>query len=207
MPVIQTLYGSVLFRSRLEARWALYFDVIGIAWEYEKEGYEFADGTRYLPDFWLPQVCMWAEVKPETFTVGELHKAKCLVRETGFPCLMLDGMPALRSYGAVSFWKGELIVGAEEGNDYVLSMYHAYPLTERRFYGGTGGTIDPTDFAPLGMFNDVPRAVTAALSERFEMTPEEREQRRAFLHRQLAWIGRRDEAERTGQEFGEMLPE
>lgn len=40
MPVIQTLYGQVLFRSRLEARWAVYFDVIGIEWQYEKEGYE-----------------------------------------------------------------------------------------------------------------------------------------------------------------------
>lgn len=206
MPVIQTLYGRILFRSRLEARWALYFDVIGIEWEYEKEGYEFADGTRYLPDFWLPQVRMWAEVKPETFTAGELHKAKCLVRETRFPCLMLDGLPALRSYGAVSFWNNEFIVGIEEGNDYVLSMYHGYPVTERRFYGGTGET-GPVDFAPLGMFEDVSHAVAAALSERFEMTPEEYEQRRAFLHRQLAWIGRRDETEREGREFGEARPE
>ena len=38
-------------------------------------------------------------------------------------------------------------------------------------------------------------------------TPERTAERKAFLHRQLAWIGRRDEAERTGQEFGEMLPE
>ena len=34
-------------------------------------------------------------------------------------------------------------------------------------------------------------------------TPDRTAERKDFLHRQLAWIGRRDEAERIGQEFGE----
>ena len=38
-------------------------------------------------------------------------------------------------------------------------------------------------------------------------TPERIEQRREFLHRQLAWLGRRDEAERAGREFFEPQPE
>jgi hypothetical protein len=53
---IDTLYKGYLFRSRLEARWAKFFDALGIQWEYEKEGYDLGDAGWYLPDFWLPQV-------------------------------------------------------------------------------------------------------------------------------------------------------
>lgn len=36
---IDTRYRGYLFRSRLEARWAVYFDAIGLRWEYEREGF------------------------------------------------------------------------------------------------------------------------------------------------------------------------
>lgn len=38
-------------------------------------------------------------------------------------------------------------------------------------------------------------------------TKERMEQRREFLHRQLAWLGRRDEAERNGEKFSEPSPQ
>lgn len=47
---IETSYKGYRFRSRLEARWAVFFDALGIAWEYEPEGFELPSG-RYLPDF------------------------------------------------------------------------------------------------------------------------------------------------------------
>lgn len=59
---IETQYAGCRFRSRLEARWAVFFDTIGIDWQYEPEGYELADGRRYLPDFYLPRIG-WYEVK------------------------------------------------------------------------------------------------------------------------------------------------
>lgn len=78
---IQTEYKGHAFRSRLEARWAVYFDTLGIEWRYENQGYE-RDGSvyvmagedpvtvypeptplRYLPDFYLPQSGMFVEVK------------------------------------------------------------------------------------------------------------------------------------------------
>lgn len=63
---IDTPYKGHLFRSRLEARWAVFFDQLGLKWEYEPEGFVLSDGTRYLPDFRVktPQGCdMWIEVK------------------------------------------------------------------------------------------------------------------------------------------------
>lgn len=48
---IQTYYNGYHFRSRLEARWAVFFDALGVKYEYEPEGFETDDGTKYLPDF------------------------------------------------------------------------------------------------------------------------------------------------------------
>lgn len=53
---IETVYNGYKFRSRLEARWAVFFDAVGIKYEYEPEGFELDDGTRYLPDFRLLNV-------------------------------------------------------------------------------------------------------------------------------------------------------
>ena len=49
---IETKYNGFRFRSRLEARWAIFFDSIGLKYEYEIEGFEM-NGIRYLPDFYL----------------------------------------------------------------------------------------------------------------------------------------------------------
>lgn len=48
---IQTEYNGYIFRSRLEARWAVFFDALGVEYEYEPEGFELPSGKRYLPDF------------------------------------------------------------------------------------------------------------------------------------------------------------
>ena len=48
---IETKYKGYRFRSRLEARWAVYFDTLGVAWEYEPEGFDLGNGLYYLPDF------------------------------------------------------------------------------------------------------------------------------------------------------------
>jgi nucleoside 2-deoxyribosyltransferase len=48
---IQTVYKGYKFRSRLEARWAVFFDALGLEWEYEPEGFDLGDGVWYLPDF------------------------------------------------------------------------------------------------------------------------------------------------------------
>ena len=48
---IQTRYAGYRFRSRLEARWAVFFEALGIKWEHEPEGFELSCGVRYLPDF------------------------------------------------------------------------------------------------------------------------------------------------------------
>ena len=74
LQAIETHYAGHRFRSRLEARWAVFFNHLGIRWEYEPQGYmigpyfpecpTWVDTRRpYLPDFWLPGHRLWVEVK------------------------------------------------------------------------------------------------------------------------------------------------
>lgn len=61
---IETRYKGYRFRSRLEARWAVFFDALGLKWYYEPEGFICADGTHYLPDFFLHDLDAYVDVKP-----------------------------------------------------------------------------------------------------------------------------------------------
>lgn len=56
-------YGGVTFRSKLEADWAATLDTLGIRWQYEPETVRLPSGVTYLPDFWLPEIRTWIEVK------------------------------------------------------------------------------------------------------------------------------------------------
>ena len=81
---IPTHYNGYYFRSRLEARWAVFFDTLNIRWEYELEGFQIDENERYLPDFYLPDFKSWIEIKPEiqteNITSSEMwRKAKKLV--------------------------------------------------------------------------------------------------------------------------------
>lgn len=59
---IETSYNGYRFRSRLEARWAVFFDSLGIPYIYEPEGLNI-NGVTYLPDFYLPDCRQFFEVK------------------------------------------------------------------------------------------------------------------------------------------------
>lgn len=95
MKAIETSYKGYRFRSRLEARWAIYFDTLGVEWEYEPEGFILDDGTMYLPDFYIKDWDCYAEVKPAQFTEQEYNKCRGLDR----PCVLLDTSTPLVKHG------------------------------------------------------------------------------------------------------------
>lgn len=59
---IETHYNGYRFRSRLEARWAVFFDAMHMDYCYEREGFDL-DNKRYLPDFYFPDSKWFLEVK------------------------------------------------------------------------------------------------------------------------------------------------
>lgn len=71
---IPTYYNGNFFRARIEARHALFFDLIGLNYIYEIDGYPIPNQKAYLPDFWLPDLHCFAEVKPDYFGV---YKMQC----------------------------------------------------------------------------------------------------------------------------------
>lgn len=90
---IPTRYKGYSFRSRLEARWAVFFDHLGIRWDYEPQGFELGNGLRYLPDFWLPDWQLWVEVKPGPPDDAGREKAIRLCALHDKPVLVVSGMP------------------------------------------------------------------------------------------------------------------
>jgi hypothetical protein len=91
MKAIPTLYRGNVYRSRLEARWAAFFDVIGWCYTYEP-----FDTNGYIPDFLIHgDRPLLVEVKPAV-TRGDF----------------LDPIPKVEA-GLAGHWKGDyLIVGA-----------------------------------------------------------------------------------------------
>ena len=62
---METLYKGFRFRSRLEARWAMFFELAGVTWEFEPQPM-LVNGGPYLPDFFVKDGhrSFYHEVKP-----------------------------------------------------------------------------------------------------------------------------------------------
>jgi len=95
IPVIQQLYDGHQFRSRLEARFAFFWNRVGLSYEYEPRLFEFplsnhspllpthpSKTIKYEPDFYLPSLKVWIEVKPKYPKPIEIVKAYLLAKKT-----------------------------------------------------------------------------------------------------------------------------
>lgn len=81
-------YKGVVFRSRLEARWAAVFDHYSILWAYEPDVFETPAGP-YLPDFLLPDLNTYVEVKPGPCEFN-YRALRAVVQQTSKHFLILD---------------------------------------------------------------------------------------------------------------------
>ncbi len=91
---IPTRYAGCHFRSRLEARWAVFLDHLNIEWEYESQGFQLPSGARYLPDFKLPGLKMFLEIKGAEPVKADLKKVREFATEAkthGYVVLLLAG--------------------------------------------------------------------------------------------------------------------
>ena len=89
---IETIYKGYRFRSRLEARWAVFFDAAGIEYQYESEGYDLGDGFYYLPDFYIPDWDIFVEIKPAS-EYGYNEKADRLAQLSEKIVILCAGEP------------------------------------------------------------------------------------------------------------------
>lgn len=122
LKALPTPYKGFEFRSRLEAKWAYFFDLIGVRWLYENEGFDL-DAGWYLPDFWLPDINggSFIEIKPKMPDQSELNKYGELAAKSGkyFFLLFSDEVEV---GGQTSSCEGYVYVDYDEEN----KTGHAY---------------------------------------------------------------------------------
>jgi hypothetical protein len=89
----------LLFRSRLEARWAVFFDTLRIKYAYEPEGFALQGGN-YLPDFYIPNQRTFRHghnglfVEVKGIATEKAHGLlDDLTMHTGIPSVMLGEIP------------------------------------------------------------------------------------------------------------------
>jgi len=94
---IPTTYNGIKFRSRLEARWAVFFDELKIVYRYEFEGFNLEFNEYYLPDFYLPQYNLYCEVKPNWEEVQKNKQTFDRFSKTNNWLLLLVDVPNLNT--------------------------------------------------------------------------------------------------------------
>jgi hypothetical protein len=67
MKAKKTLYKDYYFRSKLEAKWAVFFDLMNIPFVYEPEAFICKNGSQYTPDFYLPEAILRSDNKPGVY--------------------------------------------------------------------------------------------------------------------------------------------
>ena len=115
---IETIYNGHRFRSRLEARWAVFFDEMEIPFVYEPEGYDL-NGIWYLPDFWVPCWNSFVEIKPTNPSGDETTKCRLLAEAAEKRVLAFHGQPWDGAYAV------DLFYGSPNDND---PEYPQYPV-------------------------------------------------------------------------------
>jgi hypothetical protein len=80
---LKTEYRGVTYRSQTEARWAVFFDALGVQFSYEPETISLSSGARYIPDFFIKDFNAYFEVKPSSdeIVTAEATKARCLAHD------------------------------------------------------------------------------------------------------------------------------
>jgi len=134
IPAIPTRYNGVNFRSRLEAKWAAFFDLLGWRWDYEP-----VDFPGWIPDFVIygKHKQVYVEVKPFTeidwnvckkigLAVGENDMELLLLGQTIFHSNDFDGTPAIGWLREWGYWS-ECVLNEfdEDGNQHPIGFVHA----------------------------------------------------------------------------------
>lgn len=142
---IQTEYKGYKFRSRLEARWAVFFDACGVDWEYEPEGYALGDGIYYLPDFlirgckdrWGEKIDLYVEVKG-VMSLEDRKKIKLFNR----PIIVV---------GAIPFGSNAAEMAEQSFDKWCEdSLFYSFEYVDGDYFGAFPGINLKGEFALFG---------------------------------------------------------
>jgi len=117
---IETVYNGYRFRSRLEARWAVFFDELSIGWEYEPQGFNLGKLGYYLPDFLLPDIRYVIEIKGIEPTLDEYRKLEAVIEpiNANYGTILWGGIPLPNQINSYEIENADSI-------HWKYTMYHA----------------------------------------------------------------------------------
>lgn len=135
MQAIQIKYKGNTYRSKTEAKWAMFLDILECEYIYEPEGYDLGGDTYYCPDFYLLELNLFLEIKP--IEGGKYSPTEKLAKQSGKPVITMYGEPSLYdhrkddskhgkcdSYG-ILFHEGEFM---PDGNSFGTDFGYAFCL-------------------------------------------------------------------------------
>jgi hypothetical protein len=100
----------------------VFFDEAGIKYDYEPEGFDLSDiphidqylkpeDRRYLPDFFLPTLNCYVEIKPLFTPVDDVAVMKAYLLSQKHEVLIVYGAPGTNTYRVVSCRLGKEVPG------------------------------------------------------------------------------------------------
>ena len=137
MTAIETEYNGILFRSRLEARWAILFDALNLKYVYEPECFILSNNQKYTPDFYIENKDLYIEVKPNFewldnkyhFKRYELFgkNKKLLVLSSSFPDFSVN---SIFGYGEHNYYNIVFIPNHPKYGDFWHTAYELGSLED-----------------------------------------------------------------------------
>jgi len=148
---IPTIYNGVKYRSRTEARWALFMEKLGLTFDYEPDGFELPSGRRYLPDFYIHDFKTYLEVKPNSMDIVKEEYSKFeefAKAHQDIEFWIALGSPSCERGNILVFEKGDEINGV----GFFENGWERYLAEDRRDPGvyWLAYTDKPNGYVPLG---------------------------------------------------------
>lgn len=126
----------------LESKTAQALDNLGIAYQYEPDGYKLSNGMWYRPDFWLPYAREFIECKG-VMSTEDSAKVCGLVQDTGVPVVVISYENIML---VVRWYDGEIVTYSGEdimlgwcmacGMGYFYAEPGSYQCTNCGYYDG-----------------------------------------------------------------------
>ena len=125
-----TEYDGYVFRSYLEARWAAFFNALRVPYRYEPKWFDLGR-WRYLPDFWLPTLDAWIEIKPTPLHVIKVDAKLCrFATVTDAKVVLFCDGPCV----PISGWRYWPKRPCSQGHQFIIEGERDVKLTDQKWW-------------------------------------------------------------------------
>ncbi len=134
---METVYRGITFRSRLEARWAVFYNVLGIAYQYDRERMH-PDGIFYPSHFWLPEQRIWVCIKG-SIEDGEVIDRSRFEAEAEILSLHMKGKDIYTFFGKLPVVENSVTLDYGDADNDSAHCVFSFPPAEAADTGVDGG--------------------------------------------------------------------